>query len=344
MPVQYGDDVNLSQNQLLNAVTHRLTADPTTPVEGQFWYRTDLDRICYFDGTVVRRFSYRLDQLDSPTTSVSMGSQKITDLANPTLAQDAVTKNYADALLQGLKWKEPVEAVSQSGGVPTGTLGELDTIPAADLLGKRVLILGSTMTTPSTYAGIYIVSAGSWPRASDCDTAAELEGAAVYVKRGASYADTLWTQTTEPITLGTTAMSWIQFQSATSTQAGAGLTKTGNTLDLVAADGSLTISADSATVGNVPITKGGTGSTTAANARNALGAVGRYSTLVMGGQVHYVTHSLPNYVQGQGSITVTDLTLHEPVHVGIVHQSDATIAVDLSHLSSFYQYRITVIG
>lgn len=40
----------------------------------------------------------RLDQMATPTASVAMGSQKITGLATPTAATDAVTKAYADAL------------------------------------------------------------------------------------------------------------------------------------------------------------------------------------------------------------------------------------------------------
>jgi hypothetical protein len=41
--------------------------------------------------------AYRLDQFASPTTSVSMGSQKITNLATPTLTTDAATKAYVDS-------------------------------------------------------------------------------------------------------------------------------------------------------------------------------------------------------------------------------------------------------
>ncbi len=38
----------------------------------------------------------RLDQVAAPTASVSLNSQKATNVANPTLAQDAATKNYVD--------------------------------------------------------------------------------------------------------------------------------------------------------------------------------------------------------------------------------------------------------
>jgi hypothetical protein len=45
--------------------------------------------------------AFRLDQFAAPTASVSLGSQKIINLLNPTLAQDAATKNYVDTSISG---------------------------------------------------------------------------------------------------------------------------------------------------------------------------------------------------------------------------------------------------
>ena len=45
----------------------------------------------YYQNTVT------LDSISAPTTAVSLNSQKITGLADPTNAQDAVTKSYADS-------------------------------------------------------------------------------------------------------------------------------------------------------------------------------------------------------------------------------------------------------
>lgn len=44
----------------------------------------------------------RLDQMAAPTTAVALNAQKITGLANPTLAQDASTKAYTDAQITNL--------------------------------------------------------------------------------------------------------------------------------------------------------------------------------------------------------------------------------------------------
>lgn len=45
--------------------------------------------------------AFRLDQFATPTSAISMNSQKITNLGTPTLATDAVTKAYADSLVGG---------------------------------------------------------------------------------------------------------------------------------------------------------------------------------------------------------------------------------------------------
>lgn len=66
------------------------------------------------------RSSLTLDQLLAPAASLSLASKKITNLANPTAAQDAATKAYVDA----------------GGG--TSTFAGLTDVPAGDGLLQRV--------------------------------------------------------------------------------------------------------------------------------------------------------------------------------------------------------------
>jgi hypothetical protein len=61
----------------------------------------------------------RLDQMAAPTAAVPLNAQKITGLADPTLAQDAATKAYTDAQITALV-----------GGAP-GTLDTLNEIASA---------------------------------------------------------------------------------------------------------------------------------------------------------------------------------------------------------------------
>jgi hypothetical protein len=76
-------------------------------------------KISNFD-TQVR--SSRLDQMTAPTASVSVNSQKITGLAEPTQAQDAATKNYVDTAIVGARaYKGTADASAASPSAATGT-------------------------------------------------------------------------------------------------------------------------------------------------------------------------------------------------------------------------------
>lgn len=231
----------------------------------------------------------RLDQIAAPTAAVSLNSQRITNVADPTANTDAANKQYVDAARAGLRIKDAVRVATTANITLSGTQ-TIDSV--AVVAGDRVLVKNQTTASAN---GIYIVAAGAWTRATDADAAAEVsDGATTFVQQG-SQADTTWAQINTITTLGTDNQSWVQQGAAASYTAGAGLTQTGNTFDVVAADGSITVSADSITVGNVPVTKGGTGATTATAARTNLGAVGKFAFdlgALTAGVESTVTHSL----------------------------------------------------
>ena len=52
MPKKFLTDINLSQNELLNAVIHLLSTAPQTPVTGQIYYNTNDKMMYQYDGTV----------------------------------------------------------------------------------------------------------------------------------------------------------------------------------------------------------------------------------------------------------------------------------------------------
>ena len=88
----------------------------------------------------------RLDQMAAPTSSVSLNSQKITNLATPTSNADASTKLYVDTKINDL-----------IAGAPS-TLDTLDEIAAAladtaNFSDTVVLKSGSTMTGALTLSG-----------------------------------------------------------------------------------------------------------------------------------------------------------------------------------------------
>lgn len=189
----------------------------------------------------------RLDQLLAPTAAVAFNGQRATGLADPTSAQDAATKNYVDNAVQGLDAKESVRVASTanqalSGGTAFPTIDGV--VTAA---GNRVLLKDQTTTNQN---GIYVVGgiATAWTltRAADADEWDELPSAFVFVEVGTANADTGWTCTVDQGgTLGTTAVTWVQFNGAAGINAGNGLTKTGNTIDVVGTANRITVAADS---------------------------------------------------------------------------------------------------
>ena len=168
-----------------------------------------------------------LNDIASPSSSFSMGSQLLTNLADPVNDQDAATKVYVDNIAQGLDVKASVVAAT-SGNI---TLSGAQTIDGVSVVaGDRVLVKSQTAPAEN---GIYVASNTSWSRAPDADTWTELVSAYTFVETGTLYADTGWVCTVNAGgTLGTTAVTWSQFSGAGTYQAGTGLTLTGNTFSI----------------------------------------------------------------------------------------------------------------
>jgi hypothetical protein len=168
------------------------------------------------------------------TGDQSLGNKKITNLANGTNPNDAVNKSQLDAVSAGITWKESVRAATTANITLIQGPTTIDGVALHD--GDRVLVKNQTNASEN---GIYIYSQGEYVRSPDADTSTELKsGTAVFVNEGTINADTGWVLTTEnPITLGTTALTFTQFTGLAQITAGIGLSKTGNTLDVNIGDG-----------------------------------------------------------------------------------------------------------
>jgi hypothetical protein len=228
--------------------------------------------ISNFD-TAVR--TSRLDQMTAPSASVAFNNQKITGLADPTLAQDAATKAYVDAARQGLDVKDSVKVASTANVALTGTQ-TIDTVSVA--VGDRVLLKNQTAGAEN---GIWVVASGAWARADDANTAAKLNsGAFVFVEQG-SQSDSGWVMTTDgTITLGTTVLAWAQFSGAGQIVAGAGLTKTGNTIDVATASTArIVVNADNIDLATVSVSSTGAPKGTSSVIGISADSYGRITTI-----------------------------------------------------------------
>jgi len=143
----------------------------------------------------------------SMDADLSMASHKLTNVTDPSAAQDAATKAYVDAVAIGLDPKPSVRAATTANI----TLSGAQTIDGVSVIaGDRVLVKDQTTGANN---GIYVAAAGAWARASDADTSAEVTaGTYCFVTEGTSNGDKGFVLTTnDPITLGTTALVFAQF-------------------------------------------------------------------------------------------------------------------------------------
>lgn len=155
-------------------------------------------------------------QLSSQTqvnADVDWNSFKLTSLADGTLSSDAVNKGQLDAAVVGLSWKTPVRVATTAAQVLATDFENGDTIDGIVLAtNDRILIKDQAAGAEN---GIYTVNATGAPtRATDMDGGTEADGAAVFVTEGTANADQGFTQTTDNVTIGTTAMVWVQFTGA----------------------------------------------------------------------------------------------------------------------------------
>jgi hypothetical protein len=234
------------------------------------------------------------------TADWNVNNFKITGLVDPSNPSDAATKNYVDAIAQGLDVKQsmrvattgPLPSNTRSGNVLTatanGALAAQDGITLA--LNDRILVKDEATGANN---GLYFVSqvgnAGApftLTRTTDADTSAKVTaGLFVFIEEGATNGDSGWVLSTDnPITLNTTALTFAQFSGGGTVTAGNGLTKTGSTIDVVIAAGSAGLSANP---NDISINYTLAGGLTAIDA--AAASAGTAETIPRGDHKHSVT-------------------------------------------------------
>ena len=232
----------------------------------------------------------RLDQMAAPIGAVSLNSQKITGLADPTADADAANKGYVDGVAQGLDVKDSVVATTTANGTLSTAFANGQSIDGVTLqTGDRILIKNQSTASQN---GIYNVNASGAPsRATDMATGANAAGAFVFVEQGTTNAENgfVCTSDTGSAVVGSNNLTFAQFSGAGQIIAGDGLDKSGNTLSVdLKANGGLVIESTelavkldaSSITGTLAIGDGGTGATTASAALTALGLSNYAKTLI----------------------------------------------------------------
>ncbi len=223
--------------------------------------------------------------------NLDMTSNTIINLATPTNANDAATKQYVDDVAQGLHTHDSCNAATQttlasiSGGTVTynngssgvgatlTTTGSYTTIDGVTLSnGMRILVKNEAN---AAHNGIYDrTSTTVLTRSTDFDTPTEMAGGDfTFVTAGTLYDNTGWVMTDPVTTVGTTAVNWVQFSGAGTYTAGTGLTLTGSQFSVNASQtqvtsvgtlGSLAVTGN-ANVGNLNATTAVVASTLTSN-------------------------------------------------------------------------------
>ena len=186
----------------------------------------------------------------------------------PVSDTDAANKAYVDAVATGLDVKKSVR-VATTAALPAYTaagsgvgktltanaVGVLTVDGVATVLNNRILVKDQAashadhgiykVTTEGTAGVAFVLT-----RAIDADTSTEMNsGMFTFAEEGTANADSGWVlSTNETIVVDTTALAFSQFSGAGSITAGAGLTKTGNTLDVVSGNTGIVVNADDITL------------------------------------------------------------------------------------------------
>jgi len=167
------------------------------------------------------------------TGVIAMSNNKVTGVATPTADQDAANKAYVDNIAQGIDAKASCKAATTANITLSGT----QTIDGVAIVaGERVLVKNQSSAAEN---GIYVAAVSTWSRAADANTWDELVAAYTFIESGTDNGSNGYICTIAPGgTLGVTAVTWAQFSGAGQINAGTGMSKTGNTLNVNTASSS----------------------------------------------------------------------------------------------------------
>lgn len=171
-------------------------------------------------------------------SSVDLNSNKIINLATPTLGTDAVTKTYSDtAIYPVLNFKQSVKAASISSVILVSEVENGDTLDGYTLVtGDRILLKNQSTASEN---GIYTVNVTGAPtRATDLAVSRNAAGIITFVVYGTTNSSSYFicVSAINSDVVGTNNLTFANSNAL----AGTGLTNTGNTFSVNANQSQIT--------------------------------------------------------------------------------------------------------
>ena len=308
---------------------------------------------------------------------------------------DAANKAYVDAARSGLDVKQSVRLVTtealpgythNAGVLTANAAGALTIDGLSPVAGNRILVKNETAGN-SPFNGLYDVTNPGSPtesfvltRSADANSNAEVtSGLFVFVEDGTDWSDSGWVLTTNnPINLGSTGLTFVQFSAAGQSIAGGGLTKTGNTIDVVGTDNRITVNPNSIDIAStyvgqtsintlgtistgiweatdVAVAHGGTNASTASGARTNLAetaagynvstpVLARVSARTIGDGVNSTYTITHNYGTRDVVVQVFDITTHDTVFADVIRDTVDTVNITFSSAPASNAYRVVISG
>lgn len=292
----------------------------------------------------------------TPSANLAMNGYIFTGLGSPSADSDSATKGYVDGVAQGLDIKGSCRVATTTAGTLATSFANGQVVDGVTLVtADRILI--KNQATGSTN-GIYTVNASGAPtRSTDADTSAEVtNGMFTFIEEGTTNGSTSWVLTTpNPITLGTTALTFTQFSGAGTYTASNGVLLTGQNFTFAPRSGyGLQTGASGAEV-KLATTSGlnlssdlavgaGTGISVGANtvAIDTSVVVTKYAVSIGDGAAtsYTVTHSL-----GTRDVIVSVYDNSSPyaeVITDVSHTTTNTVTIAFSVAPTSNQYRVVV--
>jgi hypothetical protein len=219
----------------------------------QIWGNTQIRALSIFDAQIAAAAAIATSKLADAANFIlrtgvvpfsadqSMGSHYLTNLLDPVNPQDAATRAWVLAQMASVTNSSLTARAATTANI---TLSNVQTVDGVSLAAND-LCLVKNQTTASQNGVYKVVSGGAWVRAAGMDTWGEVPGSLVSVQEGTVNADTLWLSVADAGgTINSTSITFTQVPGPSDIVAGAGLTRTGQQIDVVAGDNSLTVNPD----------------------------------------------------------------------------------------------------